>query len=554
MHSLVPFIQTVAAPLVAAVDVLAPALAAADHRPFVQGNSIAASFAVSAGLIACLGIFLASWMRARLAVMKRSVRDEKARSRSELAFLEMLLNGGPQGLVVMKGAGRERLYFGEGKAIFGRLLDSPDAPRLVKAIDALTENGEDFHLCVRDTRNSSIALRGTAVGGRAVLYLCEQDLPEDGRKYVEILNSLPVPIWTRDAKMALDWANPAFLRSLGANDLDAALASNAMLDRSELIGAAAALKDGKPVVSQAAAILGGERRTLEFNLSPMPGALVCGVAFDVTDGAKKETAMQLALDAHADMMDHLPIAIAMFGADRKLFRHNRTYAELWGFSEAWLDTGPTFEEILNQLRDKRKLPEQRNFAEWKKSQLDVFDGLGRRQEQTWHLPRGKSLQITTQPYLQGGVVVLCEDISERLRLESSFNLLTQVQKATLDTLDEGVAIFGTDGRLVLHNALFAKMWKLDEEELVSQPHFAEISNLCAARIGRDGIWGIVSCGILSAAAEGFGEWGRARRADGRVFSLSLSRLPNGATVVTFADITDLERFGAVQDQAARATA
>ena len=220
---------------------------------------------------------------------------------------------------------------------------------------------------------------------------------------------------------------------------------------------------------------------------------------------------------------------------------------MWGLSDAWLDGAPSYEDILVQLRDKRRLPEQRNFAEWKKAQLDAFDGRGRPSEQTWHLPRGKSVRIVTRPHLQGGMILLCEDISEQLRLESSLKLLTQVQKATLDTLDEGVAIFGTDGRLVLHNALFAKMWKLDEEELVSQPHFAEISNLCAARIGRDGIWGIVSCGIISAAAEGFGEWGRARRADGRIFSLSLSRLPNGATVVNFADITDLQRFSAAQE-------
>ena len=75
------------------------------------------------------------------------------------------------------------------------------------------------------------------------------------------------------------------------------------------------------------------------------------------------------------------------------------------------------------------------------------------------------------------VFVLFQDITERLRLESSLNLLTQVQKATLDTLDEGIAIFGTDGRLVLHNALFARMWKLSEDELGGQPHFAEIANV-----------------------------------------------------------------------------
>jgi signal transduction histidine kinase len=56
---------------------------------------------------------------------------------------------------------------------------------------------------------------------------------------------------------------------------------------------------------------------------------------------------------------------------------------------------------------------------------------------------------------------LYEDVSDQLRLESSYNTLIKVQKATLDTLQEGVAVFGPDGRLKLHNAAFARIWRLE---------------------------------------------------------------------------------------------
>jgi hypothetical protein len=98
------------------------------------------------------------------------------------------------------------------------------------------------------------------------------------------------------------------------------------------------------------------------------------------------------------------------------------------------------------------------------------------------------------------------------------------------------------------------MWKLSESELDGQPHFAEIASLCATRIGRDGIWGTVSAGVNSATPERFGEWGKATRADGRVISLALSRLPNGATVVTFTDLTDLEQFRSLQNDTSNAAA
>jgi PAS domain-containing protein len=251
-------------------------------------------------------------------------------------------------------------------------------------------------------------------------------------------------------------------------------------------------------------------------------------------------------DSDARMIDQLPVAIAAFDASRKLTRYNSAFARLWDLPDAWLDAHPSLGDILNHLREKRLIPEQRNFAEWRRSRVEAAPGAGQSIEETWHLPSGKSIRLVTRSHWDGGIFILCEDISEKLKLESSLNLLTQVQKATLDTLDEGVAIFGTDGRLVLHNALFAKMWRLTESDLTGQPHLSEIAGLCAVRIGQDGIWGIIASGVNSASPERFGEWGKARRADGRTISLALARLPNGATLASFADLTDVEEFRLLQ--------
>jgi PAS domain-containing protein len=243
----------------------------------------------------------------------------------------------------------------------------------------------------------------------------------------------------------------------------------------------------------------------------------------------------------AEWIAHLPLAVALFRADRRLERCNEAFAGLWSLTSDWLAATPTLDALFDLLRDKRRLPEQRHFQDWKRAQLAAFEAPAP-QTQTWHLPSGVSLKIIAQRRGQGGLILICEDISEKLRLEASLNLLTQVHKATLDTLDEAVAIFGTDGRLALHNAMFVQMWKLPESELSEHPHFSRIAELATQRIGHDGIWAIVSRGINSPAPERFAEWGRARRADGKILSLSLSRLPNGGTFVSFSDLTDLEQL------------
>ena len=74
-----------------------------------------------------------------------------------------------------------------------------------------------------------------------------------------------------------------------------------------------------------------------------------------------------------------------------------------------------------------------------------------------------------------------------------------MQSATLDTLNEGVAVFGPDGRLKLHNAAFARIWDLKPEELQGEPHARAIAGLSAARFGDSAIWDRLIQAIVSDA-------------------------------------------------------
>ena len=547
MSWLVPTIQHIAAPLMPVMETLIPALAAAAHRNPANGDCTVAAFTVSTGLIGLFCVFSACWMHARLRNFKDRAKADQEAADVARSFREALLTSAAQGVVILRNGEQERQYFGEGLALYEACMDSPQAGKAIRAIDALAEQGTSFALSI-EANAGYLTLRGMPVAGRAVLYLHNDTVATDHEQYREILEALPIPVWMRGIGNAISWANSAFLSTLGFASLEEAVSANAALEWSERDLAAKALQSRAPVNGRASVIVDGESHVFSLGLAPMSDNAVAGFATDITEYVRLESGLQLACDAQEDMVERIPFAVAVFDGEQKLTSYNGVYAELWDLSRSWLESTPCYGQILDCLRDKRKLPEQRNFAEWKQAQIQAFNLADSRSEEFWHLPGGKSIRIVTQPHLQGGVFALFEDITERLRLESALNLLTQVQKATLDTLDEGIAIFGTDGRLVLHNALFTKMWQLSESELDNQPHFAEIANLCTDRIGRDGIWGIVSCGVNSATPERFGEWGKAKRADGRVISLALSRLPNGATVVTFTDITDLEQFGDLQNK------
>src|SRR5205823_6267283 len=149
---------------------------------------------------------------------------------------------------------------------------------------------------------------------------------------------------------------------------------------------------------------------------------VVGSAIDVTEAAAAEATLQQHIDAHVDTLDKLATAVAIFGRDRELVFYNRAFAALWGLPETWLDTHPSDDEVLDRLREARKLPEQRDYQAWKRARLSAYDQAERQaSEETWHLPTGKTLRVVTQPHPFGGLIFLYEDVTEKLALESAYN-------------------------------------------------------------------------------------------------------------------------------------
>ncbi|HEY2444625.1 MAG TPA: ATP-binding protein, partial [Rhizomicrobium sp.] len=289
---------------------------------------------------------------------------------------------------------------------------------------------------------------------------------------------------------------------------------------------------------------------LALSYAPIPDGSVVSSANDVTDLSNAEARLQQHLDAHADTLDKLATAVAIFDRDRRLAFYNGAFVRLWNLPEAWLDIHPTDEEILDRLRETRKLPEQRDYQVWKRQRLALYAKAGDYvPDDLWYLPGGKTLRVVAQPHPFGGLTFLYEDVTEKLALESSYNTLIKVQSATLDTLSEAVAVFGPDAKLKLHNAAFARLWELSDSDLVGEPHVQKIAELCIARFGDAAIWENLAVSIAS-GAERNRNWGQFERSDKTMLALAFAPLPDGATLITFANVTDRFRIeSALRDRA-----
>ena len=513
----------------------------------VVPEELSSSIMIVGFVVAALSLVLAScaWVlseNSRSDQHRRSTDADQARARAELALCETLLRESDTAIVVCDGDSLERLSFSNGGGLLDACLSGPDGTTLATALDGLRRDGATFWLRVR-YGSSCLIVRGRPIGRHTAIFL-HPEISTSDIDHQAILEALPIPVWLRDKNLRLRWANDAFVEAVGASSLEQATTPGTALDHAERDLAVAARDAAKPVTAKRYAVMQGVRRALSLSSYPLPDGLVIGAAVDLTGAAEERGRLHPDADGYVHALNQLPLAIAIFGPDRRLMFSNREYGRLWGLEKDWLATHPTEGEILDRLRELRLLPEQRDFATWKRERLKIFDAPRRIVEELWHLPSGTALRVVARPRPSGGLLYLFEDVSEHLRQEASRNALVKVQLATLDTLQEGVAVFGTDGRLRLHNAAFARHWRFTDDELADAPHLNSVAEACSARFGGQPTWKIVTSYVTALAPDFLPRAIDIERSDGKTLSLCLARLPDGSTLVTVADITDQVRLAA----------
>src|SRR4029079_19050056 len=87
--------------------------------------------------IFCMGLLSfcwAIWLMAKLRNFKRRAKMDMTAADLAKGFKKALLAGAAQGAVVLKSAGRDQQYYGEGKALYETCLNSPKASRVIRAV------------------------------------------------------------------------------------------------------------------------------------------------------------------------------------------------------------------------------------------------------------------------------------------------------------------------------------------------------------------------------------------------------------------------------------
>lgn len=334
----------------------------------------------------------------------------------------------------------------------------------------------------------------------------------------------PVPAWRQAADGRIVWANGAYLRLLAESG-----------HSDPLTWPLPALFAIDTASGTRQALTGPTGRQRWFDLETVDegaGRLVFALAAD--EAQRAERARRDFVQTLARTFATLPVGLAVFDRTRRLQLFNPALTDLTGLEPEFLASRPGLEGVLNRMRDKHVMPEPRDARSWMRRLLDVeavASGAGF--EETWALADGRSFRVSVAPHPDGALAFLIEDVTSDIRLKRSFRTELDAGRAALDLVDEGVAVFGPSGELVMTNSAFDRLWTLDGADSLAGVRFAEAIASWREAGGDPDLWSRVA-ELATPSAKLTEVRGTLQLADGEIFALRAKRAPGGGVLLAFA--------------------
>lgn len=442
-----------------------------------------------------------------------------------------------------------------------------DADKLDASIKYLKESHHPFHSTLTMLDNHTlIHVHGVhyVEEGESLFVLSLYDVTneqKENRHQLQLLNSItkecnrlqvmvdsaPIALWYRNSQNKIEYCNLVYAGALDSTPEMVVHESRELGDRYRSTSpyqlAIKARETGCSQTQRTHLVIDGARRLIEVTEVPLADSnATIGYAMDWTEIEESSAELAKHIAAHQEVMHYLSTPMAIFGPDTHLTFYNTAYLKLFQFEENWLDTKPSFADVLQNLRERRKLPEYSDFQAFKRDQLQLFNTLIQPLQELVHQPDGHILRSMAAPHPLGGLFFLYEDVTDKLALERRYNTLIAVQKETIDHLYEGIVVFGSDNRLRLSNPAVGRIWQLDPMDLMPGRHATELLDQIQHMFTGYSDWNFFRNQLLSFINQRIARTGRFSRQDQSMLQYSYVPLPDGSHLLSFVDVSDRWRF------------
>jgi len=498
--------------------------------------------AVSLGTGLVLLALARMWMRRSAAVPPRSVRG------GGMTFLfdgTALVDASPEGRQFLAALDRqEDHWIGLWAALKPRFPGLPrhpdqaagpgyDAASAQGVIDAARLDVERWGSVLRLTLREPSTQSDAALTTQLV-----HSLTEDRNTLAEIADSAPEPMWKADADGHVLWANPAYWRlsdRMRFNRHDTGTTPPRALFHGQ-DGSTGADLCGRRALTPPDT---GKELWFDVSQSRAEDGAWYGHATSIDRVVQAEVAQRNFVQTLTKTFAHLSTGLAIFDRERRLALFNPALIDLTHLSPEFLSARPKLQSFFDQLRDHQIMPEPKNYADWRDQISDlVMAAINGVYSETWTLASGQTYRLSGRPHPDGAIAFLLEDISAEVSLTRRFRAEMEQNQLVLDTLHEALAVFSSEGVLMMTNAAYRSLWDCDPDS-----SFAAVTILDATRHWMDAsepspVWGDLR-DFVGASGERLPWQTEVVLKSGQPMTCSISPISGGGTLIGFLPVSGM---------------
>jgi len=401
--------------------------------------------------------------------------------------------------------------------------------------DILTSNDGQSRLCLsKDAKGLRLRLEDS---GPNTPFLAPDRysvtaLTEELTMYRTLGDTTPFPVWRQTEDGRILWANGeyrALAERLGHPASGPTEQKPIFIE--DLVGA-----DKPRTIRRAKLELPreAEPKWFEFQVNRLGNDLLVA-AIPVDRVVRAERSLNDFVQTLTQTFAHLNVGLAVFNRTRELALFNPALSDLLGLPPEFLITRPTLFQLFDRLREKRMVPEPKDYKSWRRqmSALEAAAADGAHSE-TWSLCDGRTYRVTGRPHPEGAVAFLFEDISAEISLERKFRAELQMGQAVIDGLSEAIAVFSPSGEMVMSNRSYAMLWHDRAALAAKELTVVEASRSWQRLSVPTPVWGDVR-DFAATMGERCNWTADVRMRDGRRLACRFDALAGGLTLVGFSE-------------------
>ncbi|MEM9248292.1 MAG: PAS-domain containing protein [Pseudomonadota bacterium] len=355
------------------------------------------------------------------------------------------------------------------------------------------------------------------------------------------VDSAPLLVWKEDQAGAVRWANSAYIERALARDPDSETLSwplpqlfpDAPWRQEEGTSPDDPVRLTLDCPSDLGPLTVRDTHFTAFRTRAQDGQMVFALPADALERA--QASRREFIQTLTKTFAHLPIGLAVFDRNRRLAMFNPALTDLTELQPLFLSRRPTLFDFLDQLREARRMPEPKDYRDWRRkiSDLEHASSNGTHIE-TWALPDGQTFRVTGRPHPDGAIAFLIEDITSEISLSRRFRSELELGQAVVDSLDEAIAVFSASRDLILSNASYDALWGTIPDTLMAPRTLAEASDQWREAAQPSPLWDRLM--TRTGTPEDRVPWsGLLRRNDGRGLHVRVVPLAGNALLVGFSN-------------------